>query len=91
VDDLRGALGQRVMELRERLGLSQEQLAERAGLHVTYISGIERGQRNPGLNNLASLARALRTPLPLLVADLRPNLKIKRRERGRPPKRSPMR
>lgn len=84
MDDLRGALGLRIKELRERQGLSQEQLAERANLHVTYISGIERGRRNPGLNNLAGLARALRTPLPSLVSDLRPNVKVKVRDRGRP-------
>ena len=87
MDDLRGALGLRIKELRERQGLSQEQLAERADLHVTYISGIERGQRNPGLNILASLAKALKTSLPALVADLRPNVKVKVRDRGRPPNR----
>ena len=87
MDDLRGALGLRIKELRERQGLSQEQLAERADLHVTYISGIERGQRNPGLNILASLAKALKTSLPALVADLRPKVKVKVRDRGRPPNR----
>lgn len=86
MDDLRGALGLRIKELRERLGLSQERLAERAGLHVTYISGIERGRRNPGLNILASLAKALRTSLPALVTDLRANMKVRVRERGRPRK-----
>ena len=39
--------------------LSQEQLAERAALHWTYISGIERGQRSPTLNILGRLAHAL--------------------------------
>ncbi|MFH1572937.1 MAG: helix-turn-helix transcriptional regulator, partial [Acidobacteriota bacterium] len=71
MDDLRAALGQRVRELRERLRLSQEQLAERADLHWTYISGIERGKRNLGLNILARLARALKVSLPALVTDLR--------------------
>jgi transcriptional regulator with XRE-family HTH domain len=87
VDDLRAALGHRVKELREALDLSQEQLAERAGLHVTYISGVERGRRSPGLNTLARLARALKITLPVLVADLRPQLKLKPRRRGRPPRR----
>jgi transcriptional regulator with XRE-family HTH domain len=87
VDDMRGALGQRVRELREELGYSQEELAERADLHVTYISGIERGQRNPGLNILASLAKALRVSLPALVTDLKPHMRIKTRRRGRPPRR----
>jgi transcriptional regulator with XRE-family HTH domain len=56
-----------VRELRKRLELSQEQLAERADLHWTYVSGIERRRRNPVLNILARLARALRTTLPVLV------------------------
>lgn len=67
MDDLRTALGRRVRSLRERKGLSQEQLAEAADLHWTYVSGIERGKRNPGLNTLGRLARALGvTPSKLL-------------------------
>jgi transcriptional regulator with XRE-family HTH domain len=57
--DLR-RLGQRVRELRERAGLSQEELAERAALHRTYVGGIERGERNVGVKNLLQLARALK-------------------------------
>jgi transcriptional regulator with XRE-family HTH domain len=86
VDDLRAALGHRVKELREGLGLSQQQLAEQADLDVTYISGIERGRRNPGLNSLNQLARALKVSLPVLVSELR---QPRHREvrRGRPLKR----
>ena len=87
MDDLRAALGYRVRELRQRLGLSQERLAERAGLHFTYISGIERGRRNPGLNILGRLAKALTVSLPVLVGDLRQRPRAKAR-RGRPPKKS---
>jgi transcriptional regulator with XRE-family HTH domain len=71
VDDLRPAFGRRVRALREKLGLSQEQLAERAQLHWTYVSEIERGRRNPSLNILARLARALDVPLGKLLSDLR--------------------
>lgn len=52
--------GQRVRELRLAAGLSQEELAERAALHRTYVGGIERGERNVGILNLLRLARALR-------------------------------
>lgn len=68
--DLRSALGSRVRKRRQKLGLSQEELAERAGLHWTYVSGIERGRRNPGLNTLSTLASALRLSLADLVKDL---------------------
>jgi CheY-like chemotaxis protein/DNA-binding XRE family transcriptional regulator len=44
---------------RGQLGLSQEQLAERAGLHRTYISDVERGARNLSLESISKLARAL--------------------------------
>lgn len=79
-------MGQRVKDLREGLGLSQEALAERAGLDSTYISGIELGQRNPGLNSLNRLAVALGVTLPALVSDLRqPAARTVRR--GRPKRR----
>ncbi len=53
------ALGANVRRQREARQLTQEKLAERAGLDPTYISGIERGLRNPGIKNVARLARAL--------------------------------
>ena len=39
--------------------MSQEEVAHLAGIHVTYLSGIERGRRNPSLNNIRRLAFAL--------------------------------
>lgn len=51
--------GVRLRELREEAGLSQMALAEAAGLHATYISGIERGLRNVALVNIRQLAVAL--------------------------------
>ena len=53
------ALGQNVRRRREARELTQEKLAEKAGLDPTYISGIERGLRNPGIKNVAKLAKAL--------------------------------
>ena len=55
------AFGANIRRLREALGISQEELAHRAGLHRTYIGGIERGERNLGLINVVKLARVLRT------------------------------
>ena len=53
------ALGRNVRHRREARALTQEKLAEKAGLDPTYISGIERGLRNPGIKNVARLAKAL--------------------------------
>jgi len=52
--------GLRVRQKRESLGLSQEKFAELADLHRTYISGIERGVRNPTLTVVQKLAKALK-------------------------------
>jgi transcriptional regulator with XRE-family HTH domain len=54
------SFGRNVRKLRERLDFSQETLAEKAGLDQTYISGIECGRRNPGIKNVARIAKALR-------------------------------
>jgi len=53
------AFGLAVRQQRGRLALSQEELAERSNLHRTYISGVERGQRNIGLLNVHKVAAAL--------------------------------
>ena len=65
--------------LRDARGWSQEQLAERASMHWTYISGIERGRRNPGLNALGQLAHALGVGLVDLVTDIEPSRPVRRR------------
>ena len=54
------AFGRRVRTLRKDRGYSQELLAEIAGLHRTYVGGVERGERNVSLTNIWRLADALR-------------------------------
>jgi transcriptional regulator with XRE-family HTH domain len=58
-DELLMALSQIVRQRREALRLTQEEVADRAKLHRTYISDIERGARNLSLKSLADLAQAL--------------------------------
>lgn len=61
--DLRDAIGRRVRDLRRRQQLSQELLAERAGLHRNYVGSLERGERDVGIVALAKLAAALELSL----------------------------
>jgi transcriptional regulator with XRE-family HTH domain len=58
-DPILASFGKSVRKQREINGLTQEKLAERANLDPTYISGIERGLRNPGIKNVARIAKAL--------------------------------
>jgi transcriptional regulator with XRE-family HTH domain len=57
--DIRERFGFAVRARREALGLTQEEFAERAGIHRTYLSDIERGSRNVSLLNIERLAMAL--------------------------------
>jgi transcriptional regulator with XRE-family HTH domain len=53
------SLGLAIRHFREDRGFSQEELASKAGLHRTYVGGIERGERNPSYANILRLAEAL--------------------------------
>ena len=64
--------GSRVRAERERLGVSQEELADRAGMHRTYFGGVERGERNVGLLNILRIARALGVAPGHLLRDFTP-------------------
>jgi len=57
--EVRQRLGQNVKKLRKAMGISQDELAHRAGVHRTYASDIERGTRNPSILILARFAKAL--------------------------------
>jgi transcriptional regulator with XRE-family HTH domain len=60
-------LAQAIRERRELLGLSQESLAEACGLDRTYISMLERGTRNPSLQNLLKISSGLNTSVSKLT------------------------
>lgn len=57
--DICTRLGQNVRQLREAKGWSQEDYADRAGIHRTYVSDIERGRRNPTITVVERLAQPL--------------------------------
>jgi len=58
-NSLKISLGAAIRRERFLLGISQRELAERAGLHRTYVSDLERGARNPSIDSIEKLARAL--------------------------------
>jgi len=60
-------LGLRVQQLRQAKGWSQDEFAHRANLHRTYVSGVERGIRNPTITVLGKLAAGLEITLSELV------------------------
>jgi transcriptional regulator with XRE-family HTH domain len=62
------ALGRAIRELRNERGISQEDLADEAGLHRTYVGGIERGERNVAFLNVLTLAHALGVPASELLS-----------------------
>lgn len=66
--DLRRVVGKNVRATRESAGLSQEELAYRASVHVTYLSGVENGRRNPTVLVVGRLADALNTTASALLA-----------------------
>jgi DNA-binding XRE family transcriptional regulator len=70
VTDPRIPLGQEIKRRRLKTGMTQEELAEAADLHWTYISGIERGVRNVSIVNLFNIANALKVRVRDLVRVL---------------------
>ena len=61
--DIRVIYGDRLRQIRTEKGVSQEALAASAELHRTYVSSVERGERNVSLVNIARLAEALGVPI----------------------------
>jgi transcriptional regulator with XRE-family HTH domain len=67
MQDWRRIVGQNVGHWRRVRGLTQEELAFRAEIDLTYLGGIERGKRNPSLLVMARIAKALSIELPALL------------------------
>jgi len=64
-------LGENIRSIREKIGVSQEDLALEAGLDRTYVGGVERGERNPTVLSLLKIAKALRVDLTVIVKEVK--------------------
>jgi transcriptional regulator with XRE-family HTH domain len=74
MEEITIVLGKRIRELRQRTGLSQEKMAAKARMDRTYYAGIERGERNPSVKNLAKIANALGVHISaLFIRDSNPS------------------
>ena len=80
--DLKSLLGNAIRTKRNDLGISQEELADRAGLHRTYISDIERGARNLSLESIDKLATALQISIASLFFNAGQSIAIPPECRG---------
>ena len=68
-EDIIKRIGLNITIIREKQGLTQEKLAELAGLHRAYIGQIERGEKNIGLKNLEKIAKGLNIPISSLIEE----------------------
>ena len=69
--DVRRRVGLNLKKFREEQGFSQEAFADHCGLHRTYISGIERGVRNPTVVIVDKIAKALKVPPGVLLDPIK--------------------
>ena len=69
--DIASQVGAALRALRDEVGISQEELAGRSGLDRTYISGIERGRRNPSVRSLQRISDALGITLDVIFVRAR--------------------
>ena len=78
--DIRRVVGLNLKRLRDVLDISQEAMADKAGIHRTYISGVERGVRNPTVLVLAKIAEAAGADPDELLRPIEPKQKPKGRK-----------
>ncbi len=69
--EIKEILGANIRDCRKKCGYSQELLAEKCGLHRTYVGGIERGERNVSIENIVRIARALKVKPSQLLEGIR--------------------
>ncbi len=67
MEDISKKFGKKVKEIRLKKGLSQGDISRRLSLHRSYISGIERGVRNPSLKVIQKIAKALEIDINKLI------------------------
>ncbi len=89
MDDHRKAFGKRIRELRHELDLTQEELAERAGVHWTYVSAVERGLRNLSLDSITRLAQGLQVSWATLFSTFTRRFRLPAKAGGRKKARRP--
>lgn len=73
VEELASRYGELVRRLRRERGYSQEEFSFRVGLHQTYVSSIERGERNVTIQTAHRIARSLGTTLAVMFGELERN------------------
>ncbi|MBI4471823.1 MAG: helix-turn-helix transcriptional regulator [Acidobacteria bacterium] len=70
MSELQRQVGQRIRQLREKRGWSQEGFADECGLHRTYIGSVERGERNLTLSSLQTIAKTLNVSMSELLKGI---------------------
>ncbi len=65
--DIRKIVGNNIRGFRHKKDYTQEKLSELAGIHINYVSSVERGERNVGILNIAKIAKALKIPPHVLL------------------------
>jgi len=71
MNDILKYIGKKITSLRKSRGMTQEELGDKAGLHWTYIGGVERGEKNLTIKSLEKIARALNVSLKDLLSPVK--------------------